>query len=191
MNCRRNVQLDQFFSQLRSKLKNVYAVLPGEKLFGLLSEKKNSFLFFTIHSGVPRNLLLLSFSKKKNCFQMEYQTLSLLRCHPPGFLTSRRSTSLLVFRGQVLRGLSVLSCVVNDHDFCIAKTEDLNQPHWFYEYAPTPEVLGLGHATAGCLDGAERPFVKTILVLLNLEWTHKVLAHWAAKTSPFFFLFFF
>lgn len=68
MNCRRNVQLDQFFSQLRSKLKNVYAVLPGEKLFGLLSEKKNSFLFFTIHSGVPRNLLLLSFSKKKKLF---------------------------------------------------------------------------------------------------------------------------
>lgn len=127
MNCRRNVQLDQFFSQLRSKLKNVYAVLPGEKLFGLLNEK-TFFIFHNSHRCTKKFASFIVFEKKQTVFRWN-TTLSLLRYHPPGFLTSRRSTSLLVFRGQVRRGLSVLSCVVNDHDFCIAKTEDLNQPH--------------------------------------------------------------
>lgn len=65
MNCRRNVQLDQFFSQLRSKLKNVYAVLPGEKLFGLLNEKKQFFVFHNSHRCTEKFASFIVLKKKK------------------------------------------------------------------------------------------------------------------------------
>lgn len=161
-------------------------------------KRKQFFVFDSSHRCTKKFASFIIFKENKPFSDAIPSWLSWLSYYPPGFLTSCRLTSLLVFRGQILRGtICYLVVIVNDHDFCIAKTEDLNvkptalhsqnknQPHWFYEYAPnvsiwkvTLEVLGQGHATSGwCRETLRK----------NHTWNGPTkclaIAHWAACSS--------